>query len=194
MPAFARPYRVPRANDNARVARPTDIVAPELEEMALRLLEARRGRAHRLAPPRAGALAASLLRPLLPKDGATLAELQRRWTDIVGEKLATMTEPEKLSRTAQGAVLTIRVHAAAAPFVQHQAPLIVERCNLAGAGLKGLQIRHGKLTGRPAPNIALLARPLDATEDGALVAGLDAIGDPKLRAALLRLGRAVKTR
>jgi hypothetical protein len=138
-----------------------------LEAAAARALDSRRGRAQIAAAPRAGR--------------------------FVGERLAGLTFPEKLQRSDSGAALTIVAHASAAPFVQHQQSLIIERANLAGAAIKRVQIRQGAPPARPA-NVRPLAKPLAPEEEHALAAALSSIASAPLRAALLRLGRAVSAR
>lgn len=177
--------------------RPEGLLDARLEEAATRALELRRGKAaNRGGPPMAGALAARLMRPLTKtgSSGKSLDELKRQWRDIVGDKLAQMTEPEKLSGSAAtGRVLTIKVAGPAAPFVQHQSPLLLERCNLAGADLSRLLIKQGAIA-RPAGNVRPLSAPLSADEEHVLLASLSDIGNPRLKAALLRLGRSVAQR
>ncbi len=181
----------------APLPRPLGPLDPQLEEAAARALETRRGKAvYKGGPPQAGALATRIMRPLTKsgQSGKSLDEIKRQWRDIVGEKLAQMTEPEKLtSSTATGRVLTIKVAGPAAPFVQHQTPLLLERCNLAGADLTRLTIKQGVIA-RPAGNVRPLSSPLSADEERLLLASLKDIGNPRLKAALLKLGRQVGQR
>jgi hypothetical protein len=167
---------------------------PRLEAAATRLLEQRRGRAAIAAPPRAGGLATSLLAPLLKDRGVGLGDLRRRWPEIVGERLAGLTQPEKLQAGAEGSVLTVRAHASAAPFVQHQAKLIIERANLAGAKVSALQIKQGAPSVRAPSNVGQVQRPLSPEEEALVLASLARFEPGPLRSALLRLGRAVAAR
>lgn len=169
-----------------RRAVPEDL-DPALEARAAALLEQRRGRAPIKPAPSAAHHAGALLRPLLAKAGLGISELQRRWREIVGEQIAKATAPEKLA----GGALTIRAPGAIAPFVQHQAPLILERCQLAGAKVKTLVIRQGT----PAPPPAKpRPRALTPEEEEAVVRRVANIGGPRLQAALARLGRAMSRR
>lgn len=176
------------------IPKPDGPVDPRLEAAAAAALSQARGKAvWKGAPPQAGALAAAIIRARIPpKGGKTVLELKRQWRDIVGDKLAAMTEPEKIARGAAGKTLTVKVAGPAAPFVQHQAALILERCNLAGADIRDIAIKQGVI-GRKATtsNVRPLAAPLSADEERLLAQSLDAIGAPDLKAALLRLGRAV---
>lgn len=158
-----------------------------LEAHAAALLEQQRGRKPIQPAPKAARHAASVLAPLLEKASVGILELKRRWPEIVGERLANSTAPEKLS----AGVLTICAPGPVAPFVQHQTALILERCRLAGAKVKSLSIRQGQ-PAKAAPNIRPLARPLAADEEAALEASLAGIEAGPLRAALARLGRAVR--
>jgi len=166
---------------------PTEFNA-ELEARAAALLESRRGRAPIKPPPNAAKHAGPLLRPLMAKMGLGIAEMQRRWPEIVGDQIAKATAPEKLS----SGVLTIRAPSAIAPFVQHQAPLILERCQLAGAKVKSIAIRQGTPT--PAPKGQTRPRALTREEEEAVEARVSGVAAPRLRAALSRLGRAMGRR
>jgi len=168
----------------------TRLSAPSarLEAAAAHALESRRGRAQIAAAPAASRFTAALIRTMIKDGAATLADLQRAWPEIVGARLAALTAPEKLQR-AEG-VLTVVAHASAAPFVQHQQSLIVERANLAGAAIKRVAIRQGALPAR-ASNVRPAVRPLAPEEEVALAAALGGVASESLRAALLRLGRAV---
>lgn len=177
----------------APLPRPDGPLDARLEEAAIRALELRRGKAaSRGGPPKAGALTARLMRPLAKSgsSGKSLDEIRRQWRDIVGEKLAQMTEPEKLTASAAGRVLTVKVAGPAAPFVQHQTPLLLERCNLAGADLSRLAIKQGVIA-RPVANVRPLTQPLSADEERLLLASLQNVASPRLKAALLKLGRSV---
>jgi hypothetical protein len=143
------------------------------------------------APPKAGAVAARIVRPLVPPGQKSIADIRRQWDEIVGEKLARLTAPEKLTKGPDGLVLTITVAGSAAPFVQHQTPLFLERLRLAGADVVAMTMKQGAISPRVAPNIRPLAQPLSADAEKALKTALAAIEDDRLKAALLRLGRAV---
>ena len=162
-----------------------------LEAAALAALADRRGRPERAGPPQAGTLAAALAKPLLPDEGVTLRELQRRWSDVVGQRLAELTAPEKLTPRKTGAVLTIRAVGSAAPFIQHQVGLIRDRLRLAGADIAEIAIVQGPLPKPSQANVRPVARPLSPEEEQALAAALASVHDPGLKSALARLGRAI---
>ncbi len=157
------------------------------EARAAALLEALRGRPAIKPTPTAARHAAAILKPLLDKGGMGLGEIKRRWGEIVGERIAKASAPEKLAR----GVLTVAVAGAAAPFIQHQAPLILERCKLSGAAVTKIAIRQGLAPAAPAPNVRPAPRALSAEEEAAVAASLGGIETSPLKAALARLAKAV---
>jgi hypothetical protein len=191
MPRLAPPKNRQRRAGSALQARETAAAMPDLEARAAALLEARRGKATFRAPPQAGALAARIIKPLIPAGTKTLSELRRQWPEIVGDKLAQLTAPAKLTKGPDGEVLTLTVAGSAAPFVQHQTPLILERLRLAGCAAVALTMKQGALPKAVQANVRPLTVPLSAEAEKALNSALAPIDDDRLRAALLRLGRAV---
>ncbi|ESQ92120.1 hypothetical protein ABAC460_04335 [Asticcacaulis sp. AC460] len=123
--------------------------------------------------------------------------LQRRWPEIAGEKLAKLCEPVRLIKgragSSQGGALEIRVAGAYAPLIQHQAGPLVDRINLflGGKPVDRLRIIQGPLTVAPRKVPPPKPAPLSAAEDLALQQQLGDVGDDKVRAALLKLGRSV---
>ena len=158
------------------------------EGVARAALAARRGRAPIQAAPLVSTIAARTLRPLLSKTGPSLGELKRHWAEIVGQSLARATGPEKVGR----GVLTIRAPAAVAPFLQHQAPLILERCALYGVKVEKLAIVHGQPAALPRPNVRPATRALTPEEEAAALKDASAALSEPLREALLTLARAVR--
>jgi hypothetical protein len=159
------------------------------EAQASQALSAHRGRVSVGPPPKASKALTALLKPLLKDTGLGLAELRRNWGEIAGEAFARAT-PVKLA----GGALTLHVPSALAPFMQQQAPLLLERLRVAGAKVKSIRVDH-RAPVKPAlepANVRPLQSPLTAAEEAALAQTLDPACDPGLRSALLRLGRAVK--
>lgn len=178
----------------APLPRPDGPLDPRLEEAAARALESRRGKpVRRPSPPQAGMLAARLVRPMVKggaSAGKSLGELRRHWGDIVGAKDARVTEPEKLTAGRDGRTLVVKVSGPAAPAIQHRLPELLQRCNLAGADLKAIRLQQGVIA-RPMGNVRPLSGPLAADQEAVLAAALAPIGSPRLKAALLRLGRGL---
>lgn len=66
------------------------------------------------------------------KRGFAVTRLLTRWAEVVGEDLAAITRPVKVSygaREGLGATLTLLVSSAHAPLVQMQVPKLRERVN-----------------------------------------------------------------
>jgi len=134
------------------------------------------------------------------KQGFAATELVTRWSDIAGPEIAAHAEPVKLQwpREVQGqpaepATLVLRVEGPAAIEIQHQSAVILERIN---------RFFGWQAVGRIALRQAPLSRarkkapppPADPAEAARVEATLGAVTDDELRAALGRLGAAVKRR
>lgn len=169
---------------------------------ALRILGEKRTRPARRAPPPAGAALSRSLKGLEAKfgKGSGVGPLQARWREVAGELLAPRTEPVRLIRPRGGgpATLEVRVDGPAAALVQHQAPELIGRAELVlGAGaVAKLRIVQGPVRA-PAATVAAKPRrrapaPLDAAAEAELSASLQEAPDNPLKAALMRLGRAVR--
>jgi hypothetical protein len=132
------------------------------------------------------------------RQGFASMELVTHWEDIVGPEIADLCEPLKLqwSRTkepedAEPATLVLRVEGPAALEIQHLSGIVIERVNR----FFGWQA-IGKLAFRQAP-LARRTKPksqptIDAAAAARIAQGLTGIGDDGLRAALGRLGAAIK--
>jgi len=160
---------------------------PKAETRAAQELAARRGKGAIAPPPKAGKSVTAVLKPFLKNEGMGINELKRRWTEVAGESFSRAV-PEKLT----AGVLTLKVPGALAPFLQQQAPLLIERLKVAGAKVKSVKIEQRTAQAKPKSNIRPLRTPLSAVEEAALARTLDPVGDPGLKLALMRLGRAVK--
>ncbi len=155
------------------------------EAKAAQALMGRRGRTRWAPPPAAAKAVASVLKPLLRDTGLGLNELKRRWADIAGQSFARAA-PEKLS----AGILTLKAPSALAPFLQQQTPLLLERLRLAGAKVKSVRIEQ-RTAAPAAPNVRPVREALTPEQETALAQALDPVGDPGLKSALMRLGRAV---
>ena len=170
---------------------PTDAEAREI-------LSRRRTRPAPRPAPKAGRALQGLIKELDAKFGRGASALEPRWTEIVGERLARVTRPQKLTkgRGGAGGTLELRVAGPAALLVQHQSEDILARVNLfLGAGaVDKLRIAQGPV--KPPSDIAAppkrrpAVRPLAASEEAELKAALDSAPDG-LKGSLERLGRAV---
>lgn len=166
-------------------------------EEARALVKLRYTRARALRPPmKAVAISADRVNR---KSGAArlppLKLLQARWKEIAGEQLYKFSHPEKLSASKDGRILTLRVIPQAAPLVQHQSETIRQRVSVAAGGdITAIRIVQGPIQ-RGAETVAYRprTRPLTPEEAALLDAGTREIENPRLRAAIVALGKAVLT-
>jgi hypothetical protein len=121
------------------------------------------------------------------KAGMSVFDLQMRWGDIVGAKLASVCQPDAI----KGETLVVRVVAAAAPLLSMRSTEIIGLVRLAGGSrIKKLSLVRGPLhtklrAAKPAPH-----RKLTATEQRILDEQLEQVAQPGLKAALARLAEA----
>jgi hypothetical protein len=132
------------------------------------------------------------------KQGFAARELVTRWAEIAGRDVAEHSEPLKLQwpRPVQGqpqepATLILRVEGPMALEIQHKSDLILERVNrfLGWSAVGRLALRQAPLSRRERP-VAL--RPPDPEAVEEIARTLSAVEDEELRAALARLGAAIK--
>lgn len=171
------------------------------DEEAREILSRRRSRPLPRPAPRAGRALQKLIKELDAKFGRGAGALEPRWREIVGDRLARVTRPQKLTkgRGGAGGVLELRVAGAAALLVQHQSEDILQRVNLfLGAGaVDRLRIAQGPIkplteaTAKPARRAK--PPPLPAHQEAELKASVAAAPEG-LKASLERLGRAVLSR
>lgn len=179
-----------KANPNLQTRE--DQEAALREAMARARLKERRGKRMRPPPLAIGLAARKAVRNAL-KDykGSPLSLIQERWPEIIGEKLASVCRPEKLSGKAGARTLTLKVLPAAALIVQHQTEIIRQRVSgAAGGDITKLKLVQGRLdlSTKPAPT---KAAHLSASELVELEAELNEIEALPLRKALLGLGSAI---
>jgi len=138
----------------------------------------------------AGIAASRIAAPIVARrGGGVLLRLKAEWAAVVGAELAALTWPETLGRDG---ALKLRVASIVALELQHRAPLVIERINryFGRDAIARLVLVQGPLPLAASPATAA-PTPLAAEEAMALDLRLDDIADPKLRAALARLGRLV---
>lgn len=163
----------------------------EREAMA-RLAETRGKPVARSTPPMQQALRRALA-PILKEAGPATNSLSARWAEIVGERLAKVSEPIRVQSAKGGATLHIRAPSAAAPMILHAAEHIKSKVGLAtGATIKKIAITQTAASAKPAPRSSNV-RQITAEERSALVASLKPVQTPAVRSALEKLGEAVLT-
>jgi hypothetical protein len=152
------------------------------------------------APRRGGMRAVSVTLPTVTKGavakrGFAEARLLLDWATIVGETLARHTVPDRLQRPRGegGGVLHIRVAGAFALELQHLEPVVIERINahFGHAAVARLRLTQGLPASIAKPRRR--RRPLGAAAEAELASSVERIGDPRLKEALTRLGRAILT-
>jgi hypothetical protein len=138
------------------------------------------------------------LNDALKRQGFASAEILARWSEIVGSEIAAHSEPAKINwprpagdAPAEPATLVLRVEGPAALEIQHLSAVILERVNrfFGWQAIGQIALRQAPLQHREK------AKPLSAPDPEAqarLAASLPADTDESLRAALSRLGAAVK--
>lgn len=140
--------------------------------------------------------------PVLARQGFSQSDILLYWDEIVGPRLAAVSEPLCLRWPPQGrqrrdfapATLVIRVEGGFALEMQHVAALLIERINghLGFACVERLALKQGPL--HRAPPAHRRRSPPDETALTAAAACVADIGEDALRAALIRLGARVLTK
>jgi len=142
-------------------------------------------------------VAAKVVGESFTRQGFASAELVTRWTEIVGVEIAAHSEPIRIqwTRPADGGerepgTLVLRVEGPAAIEIQHLANVICERVNqfLGWRAVARLALRQAPL--RRGERKASLG--FDSAAAARIAETLAAIGDDDLKAALARLGAAIK--
>jgi hypothetical protein len=144
-----------------------------------------------------GDLVNRCLGPVFAKQGFASADIVTHWPEIVGPEVAAHAEPIKLQwrrgseAQSEPGTLVLRVEGPAAIEIQHLSAVILERVNrfFGWRAVDRLALRQAPLarrtkTRRPAgPSPEAVAK---------VAAALPDIADDDLRAALARLGAAIK--
>src|SRR6266481_1048657 len=152
--------------------------------------------------PQVRALADALrttLNDAFARQGFASTELVTRWADIVGADIAAHSEPEKIQwprpfgeDMPQPGTLVLRVEGPASVEIQHMSRVLLERVNqfFGWQAVGALRLRQAPLSRRKVQVIP----KIDEESQAAIAATLTGISDESLRAALARLGAAVKNR
>jgi hypothetical protein len=140
--------------------------------------------------------------PVLTRRGFGTSSLVLFWDDIVGERLAAMSQPVQVQwpaaqcdRVSESghvpATLIVRVESGFALELQHLAPLVIERVNayFGWRCISRLKLKQGPLAGRPAARRVAPPIDKDAAEAAQKLIG-STVGEP-LRQALTRLGARI---
>jgi len=143
-------------------------------------------------------LVARCVNDAFARQGFTSCEIVTHWDEIVGPEVAAIAEPIRMqwirSRDpdeSPPATLVLRVEGPAAIEIQHMAAVIIERVNryLGWQAVARLALQQAPLMRRGRK----LPRPkIDEASAAAIAAQMTGIADDGLRAALGRLGAAIK--
>lgn len=166
---------------------------PLEEARALVKLRYTRARAQRAPMKAIGLSADRVSRKAGTAKLPALKLLQARWRQIAGDQLWRYCHPDKLSSTKDGRILTLKVVPQAAPIVQHQSETLRQRVSVAtGGDLTAIRIVQGPIQ-RGAETLAWKRppRPLTPDENAAIEGKAKPIENPRLRAAIVALGKAV---
>lgn len=121
-----------------------------------------------------------------------LKQMQLNWRQIVGEQIWRWSQPEKISASKDGRVLTLTVLPQAAPMIQHQSEIIRQRVSIAAGGdITSIRIIQGQIRRTGPAEYKRRWRPLSPAEKAEVAAHADPIDNPRLRAAIVALGEAV---
>jgi len=132
------------------------------------------------------------------RQGFAARELVMRWADIAGPEIAAHAEPLKIQwpRPVEGqpqepATLVLRVEGPMALEIQHSADVILQRVNrfFGWSAIGRLALRQAPLSRRNRPKPS---RKPDPDAVARVEETLTAVEDGDLRAALARLGAAIK--
>jgi hypothetical protein len=132
------------------------------------------------------------------KQGFAARELVTRWSEIAGAEIAAHSEPIKMQwpRPVEGqpqepATLVLKVEGPMALEIQHSSDVILARVNrfFGWSAVGRLALRQGPLSRRKA---SAPPPPPDPQSVERIAKTLSEIEDEQLRAALARLGAAIK--
>jgi hypothetical protein len=145
-------------------------------------------------------LVGKTLDPITAKRGFAASQLTANWAEIVGQRYAECSMPEKIvwprgsANEGKSGMLVVRIDGPRALLFQHELPQVIERVNATvGHGtIDRVRVIQGPVISPTQP--AKGPRPLDMTEEKQLESLIGEVGSDNLRKALERLGRGVLAR
>ena len=158
-----------------------------------RYVESQRARPQARPAPSAGMAVNRVLKPLGVKGrrrGSSALALADIWGEIMGPRWGRISAPVRFRGSREGRTLVISAPGPAAALIMAASGPILERLN-AHYGTDHVQRLQVVQAKADAPQPAPRRRGLSPSEEARLQAGLEDIGDERLRRALERLGRAV---
>jgi hypothetical protein len=158
------------------------------------------GPVRRYERPRGGE--ARAIADLVPEIGRTAfrkfgfiqSSVVSRWREIVGDRLADVTQPAMIRFPAgqkAGGTLHLTISGAHAPMLQHVAPDIIAAVNrfFGYAAIAAVRMTHGQVTPAAPVQPPAMLKPVPAE----LGDSLRDIGDPELRTVLERMAAGLAT-
>ncbi len=152
------------------------------------MTEERRGRSQTV-----GAILPRIAGKALGKNGLGEATLIQHWSEVVGERLAESTSPDKLSfprGARRDGTLKLRVAPGIALEIQHSEPVLLERIN-SFFGYRAVARLSLEQTWQPRQSLPPRPPPLTAPQAADLRQRVAPVRNNDLRAALTRLGAAI---
>lgn len=146
---------------------------------------------------RTSGLLATQIRKAGEARGFAVARLLTHWTEIVGDEMAKLARPTKVSygREGFGATLTLLCSGAAAPIVQMRLPEMQERVNACYgyAAIGQIKITQTSVEGFAEPAASFTPKPKTVAPETSAAAkeAASTIEDPQLKAALEALGQNI---
>jgi hypothetical protein len=145
-------------------------------------------------------LVGKTLDPITAKRGFAASQLTAAWAEIVGQRYADCSLPEKIvwprgaANEGRSGMLVVRIDGPRALLFQHELPQVIERVNATlGHGTID-RIRVIQAPVQPAVQPGKAPRPLDPQEESLLARTLGSVESDELRNALERLGRGILAR
>lgn len=128
------------------------------------------------------------------KFGFVQSSVVSRWREIVGDRLADVTQPAMIRFPAgqkAGGTLHLTISGAHAPMLQHVAPDIIGAVNrfFGYAAVAHVRMTHGQVTPAAPVQPPAMLKPVPAE----LGDSLRDIGDPELRTVLERMAAGLAT-
>ncbi|MDO9362126.1 MAG: DciA family protein [Sphingopyxis sp.] len=128
------------------------------------------------------------------KFGFVQSSVVSRWREIVGDRLADVTQPAMIRFPAgqkAGGTLHLTISGAHAPMLQHVAPDIIGAVNrfFGYAAVAQVRMTHGQVTPAAPVQPPAMLKPVPAE----LGDSLRDIGDPELRTVLERMAAGLAT-
>ena len=149
------------------------------------------------AAPKADRAIAKIMRPLSAKFGAGRSGLTEHWADIVGQRFAKISRPERFLGGREGRTLLISAPGPAAALISAGGQTIIDRVNsylgpnyIHHIKVKQSRIKDSQLTGSTQKR----AKDLTPSQKDKLDSSLENIKDPELKQALEKLGRHALSR